>query len=92
MFFAAVTMDATNSRLCIKAAPRVSAHAHDCGHPQLISMPLTYGASRVVAREISSGELQPNWTIVGGAVGDVVKSAADIRLARERKAIPAAAA
>jgi len=41
VFFAAVTIDATNSRLCIKAAPRVSAHAQDCGQPQLMSMPLT---------------------------------------------------
>lgn len=28
----------------------------------------------VVARESSSGELQPNWTMVGGTLVDVVKS------------------
>ena len=37
-------------------------------------MPLTYGARRLVERAISRGEFTPNWTIVGGALGDVVKS------------------
>lgn len=41
-----------------------------------MSIPFTKGEIRVVARESSVGELQPNWAIVGGAVGEVVKSGA----------------
>lgn len=67
-------MDATSSLLCMSAAPRVSAHAHDWGQPQLRSMPFTCGAIMVVARAISRGELHPNWAMVGGAFGEAVKS------------------
>jgi hypothetical protein len=55
--------------LCISAAPRVSAQAHDWGQPQFRSTPETWGAMRDVARENSRGEEAPNWIIVGIADG-----------------------
>lgn len=60
----------------MSAAPRVSAHAHDCGHPQLRSTPDTNGAASDDARASSRGVLAPNWRIVGGcaAVVDIVRS------------------
>lgn len=67
-------MDATSSRLCMSAAPKVSAQAHDCGQPQFMSTPLTWGASSFVVRDISSGELTPSWRMVGGGERSVVKS------------------
>lgn len=39
-----------------------------------MSMPLTKGAMRAVALESSRGELAANWAIVGGQVGESVKS------------------
>lgn len=72
--FAEETIDATRSGFCIRAAPRVSAQAQDWGQPQLMSMPFTWGARSVVVRAISRGELTPSWAIVGGGLGEVVKS------------------
>ena len=63
---AAWTMEETRAGWFINAAPRVSAQAQDCGHPQFISMPFAWGARRVVVRDISSGEFTPSWAIVGG--------------------------
>ena len=60
------TMSRTSSRWFIRAAPSVSAHAHDWGQPQLRSTPLTKGAARTDARESSRGLLAPNWRMVGG--------------------------
>ena len=70
------TMSLTSSRFSIRAAPKVSAQAHDWGQPQLRSTPFTYGATRDVALDTSKGELAPNWTIVGtvGPAVDMVKS------------------
>lgn len=67
--FASFTISATSSRLFISAAPRHSAHAQDWGQPQLRSTPDTKGAMVLVARANSSGELAPNWRIVGTEVG-----------------------
>lgn len=39
-----------------------------------MSMPLTWGARKVVVRLISRGEFTPSWAIVGVGEGDVVKS------------------
>jgi hypothetical protein len=60
----------------------LSAHAHDWGQPQLMSMPFTYGAMRVVERDNSRGEQTPNWAIVGPAVGEVVKSVLAVRMVK----------
>ena len=72
--------EATSERLCISAAPRDSAQAQDWGQPQLMSIPFMYGARRVVVREISRGLLTPSWAIVGGEVGERVKSGCSVRL------------
>lgn len=74
------TISLTSSRCSIRAAPRVSAQAHDCGQPQLMSTPFTYGATRDAARDTSRGELAPNWTIVGtvGPAIDMVKSEQEV--------------
>lgn len=60
------TISRTSSRFSISAAPSVSAHAQDCGQPQLRSTPPTYGMTRDEARASSCGTFAPNWTIVGG--------------------------
>ena len=60
------TRSRTSARSSMSAAPSVSAHAQDCGQPQLRSTPPTYGATREEARASSWGTLAPNWTIVGG--------------------------
>lgn len=65
------TMSRTSSRWFIRAAPKVSAQAHDCGHPQLRSTPWVEGATRADARASSKGSFAPNWTIVGGWFGCV---------------------
>ena len=74
MDFAEVIIEATSSRLCMSAAPRVSAQAQDWGQPQFMSIPFTKGESRVVQRDISRGEFTPNWAIVGGEERESVKS------------------
>jgi hypothetical protein len=53
----------------MSAAPRVSAHAQDCGQPQFMSIPFTKGESRVVARDFEGrvyAELGDCWWRGGG--------------------------
>jgi len=45
-----------------------------------MSIPFTYGARRVVVRLISRGELTPSCAIVGGEVGESVKSEFNVSL------------
>lgn len=73
-FRAARTMSDTSSGSSISAAPNNSAHAHDCGHPQLRSTPEQYGNNVDVVLANSRGLLAPSCTIVGTDVADEGKA------------------
>lgn len=70
-------MPRTSSLFSMRAAPSVSAQAHDWGQPQFRSTPLQCDATSVDALASSRGTLAPNWTMVGGCFPrvEMVKSA-----------------
>jgi hypothetical protein len=72
--FASFIIAATLFGLPIMLQPIPSFIAHDCGHPQLRSTPLTQGPIISAARPNSIGSFDANWAITGPSVGLVLKS------------------